>query len=909
MLRKPLPRALLALVVSYASSCCLPAIVQAAADDRPEITGVVDDSQTGLPLAGVTVRLVGSGATAETTTDRYGTFALANVANGEYRLRIERVGYQPAESGDVAAVSGITSNVTLSIERAPTGSASSLRTIASTSTRASESLQSSSTIYRTLSPETLLQNGAFRAGDAIRQLPGINNSIPGDTASLGDDLQLQIRGLGTAETLATLDGHPIAYGVPGGFNYQLSPAFGLRNILVTYGSAGTEFTGFDAIGGIVDSQTIEPTREARASITEGYGSFDRALTAIAATGTVGRLGYAFEYGVGSLDGPFHRDTFYQPGAAYDPSATSLAVRNLATYQDDGTAVSRNALEKFRYSLSGASQLTLTALQSSYWEDKTGNGDGDYLTPTVARATGNALLSRKAATGPCPAGEFTATNALGVPWGTAPDGTPDGGAPCQTPNSYAQYTAGFQGAGPAWQSFNFNDEALHFESNGSHDNIRVDAFANRYLNTNDRTFELPFNMVPGDNPSYSNTYVSTAGTILSDSFVTKSNTVGVGFEYLNSAYARLRNGSLRGAPIVHETGEFVRDAYHAPNSPLSAYASAYFKRSTTTNSSFVDPRLSVVYKLPGGHDVIRAAAGATTTVPTADLVDQLFTPSNLVTAGGGGGTTCGGLNSIGSAPSALLRPERGVDEELAVGHQFGHDDSQIQAEFYNTNVYDKIYSSLTPLSTTGVGFIPAAFLAQADALVAAKCGVADPQSLLGVSGAINLGQLRARGFTISGRLRADPLTYVDYDYATTSTVLVSAPITYLQNNLTSVIGAQAPYLPLHTLSLALDRKLAPRVDLRYTLHVISDNNNKHGAGYNYSELRGAFGVGPGTLTASVFNLFNQDAFIEGYLGQGVPLALNAYATKAAYAPYLGAGATERFGLPYQSFFVSYGLSVR
>ena len=907
MQRNSLPRLLHAIALLCCVSQCVPQATFAAdaAPASASVTGVVDDAQSGLPLAEAVVRAPQTKAIA--TTDRNGAFMLSGLPPGTYRLRIERGGYQPTDSTEVRLDAGAKLSVTLTVQRAPTAAQGTLQTIGSTSVRATQSLQRSSTIYRSLSPDVLLGNGAFRAGDALRQLPGINNSIPGDTASLGDDLQLQIRGIGGAETLSMLDGHPIAYGVPGGFNYQLSPAFGLRNINVTYGSAGTELTGYDAIGGIIDSQTIEPTKDPRTSFIQGYGTFDRALTAITTTGSLGRLGYAVDFGVGSLDGPFHQDSFYQAGAAYDPSATSSAVRDLAVYKDDGTAVSRNGLEKVRYDFNSATHVTLTAFESTYWEDKTGNGDGDYLTPTVALATGRTLLNRKAATDPCAAGEFTARNANGIPWGTGPGGLPDGGAPCQSPASYASDVTGWQGAGPAWQSFDFNDEALHFESDGAKQNLRLDVFTNRYLNTNDRTFELPFNAVPGDNASYRNTNVVTSGGTVSDDFVGKNNDFALGLEYLNTAYNISRNGSLRGAPIVHETGEFVRDAYHPAGSPVAAYASAYFKRSTTTNSSFIDPRLSVAYTLPG-RNVIRAAAGATTTEPTADLVDQLFTPSNLVTAGGGGGTTCGGLNSIGTAPSSLLKPERGVDQELAFGHQFSQD-SQVQLEFYNTNVYDKIYSSLTPLSTTGTGFIPADVLASGEALVAAKCGVADPETLLGVSGAVNLGQLRAQGFTLSGRQRVDARTFIDYDYATTSTVLVSAPVTYLQNNPTSVIGAQVPYLPLHTLNFAVDREIAPRVDLRYTLHAVSDNNNKHSGGYNYSELRGSVLVGHGTLSANVFNLFDQDAFIAGYLGEGVPLALNAYATKASYAPYLGAGATERFGLPYRSFFFSYLLQVR
>jgi len=60
---------------------------------------------------------------------------------------------------------------------------------------------------------------------------------------------------------------------------------------------------------------------------------------------------------------------------------------------------------------------------------------------------------------------------------------------------------------------------------------------------------------------------------------------------------------------------------------------------------------------------------------------------------------------------------------------------------------------------------------------------------------------------------------------------------------------------------------------------------------------------------VFNVWQQNAFIEGYLNEGVPLALNAYAKPADYAPYTGADATERFGLPYRSIFFTYSVQVR
>ncbi len=871
------------------------------------IAGTVVDEQSGLALSGARVRIAGTPRAV--VTGSTGGFSLDVLAAGSYRLRVERDGYQTTESTPVDVVqAGSTVAVTLSLARVTNAGTGEPATIASTRTRANESLQCASTIYRTLQPQALLETGIYRAGDALRTLPGVNNALGGDTASLSDDLQLQLRGLGTNETTVLLDGHPIAYGVPGGYNYQLTPAFSLRNINVVYGSAGTELTGYDAIGGIVDQQTLEPTRANVATLTEGYGSFDRAETSATASGSLGHLGYALAYGVGSLNGPFHDAHFYQPGAAYDPSATVASVRDLAVYKDSGMAVQRSSLQKVRYELSPSTRLELTALQSTMWEDKTGNGDGDYLTPAVALAQGNANLAAKSPKDSCPSGFFAATTAAnGAPWGTGTDGSPDGGRPCQTPQSYASHIAGFQGAGPAWQSFALADEDVRFDTTSAGQSVHVDAFTDRYRNTVDRTFALPFKQRPGDNGFFINTNVTTSGAQAYDDFEGRNNELGVGLQYLNTAYDLRQNGMQQGAPVAHEYTAFVRDAYRPQNGRLAAYTSVYLKRSTVTNTSYADPRVSLVYNATR-NDVVRVASGATTTQPTADLLDRAFTPASLLTAGGGGGITCGGVNALGSAPSSLLKPERGVDEELAYGHRFSGD-SQVQLELYVTNVFGKIYSSLTPLSSAGTAFIPATTLAAAETLVRTACGGVDPLSVLGVSGAVNLGQLRAQGFTLSGRQRLSRATFVDYDYDTTSTTLRSAPSDYLRNNLTAVLGSQVPNLPLHTLALSLDGLMTPAVDVRYMLHGISDNNNKHSSGYNYSDLRASLHTRAGTLTAYVYNLFDQDATIRGYLGEGTPLALNRYATPQNYAPYAGANATERFGLPYRSFFVSFTFQAR
>ncbi|HTV73541.1 MAG TPA: TonB-dependent receptor [Candidatus Acidoferrales bacterium] len=893
---------LFSFVVLASALVCAPAPVRAQSVAIGTIAGTIVDAQTGLPVAGAIIRTPGG---ASAVSDEHGHFLLHSSASGAQALHIERSGYQPADTRPVDPRTAQASALTVSLQRAPT--AGPLHVVGYTSVRAAESLQRASRIYRSLTAETLMTAGVYRVGDALRQLPALNNGITGDTASLGDDLELNIRGLGTLETTSTLDGHPIGLGIPGGYNYELSPLFGLRNVNVTYGSGGSDLFGVDAIGGVIDFQTIDPTLQQSLKFSQGYGTFDRSATIAQATGTAGRFGYAFAGGVSGLDGPIKDAYMYQPGAAYDQSATLPAVRDLAIYKDDSSAVAHGALAKLRYDLSPATDVTFTGVANSYWDDKTGNGDGDYLPAPTALAIGNHLLAKKSSSDPCPAGTFTATNANGVPNGQGPGGEPDGGMQCQTPQEYASFNTGWDGAGPAWQSFNFDDADLRVDSTGTTRQTTLDAYTNRYKNTVDRTFQLPFYDVPGDNASTRLDQVNGSGVILSERFIGRANALTAGASYLNLAYDIQSDGALKGAPIVDETALFLRNAYRPQASPLTVYTDAYFKHSTVTQTSYVDPRLSAVYTA-GSNNVIRLAAGANTTQPSANLLDQRFTEQTPGGAGGGATISCSSLNSIGSIPSSLLRPERGVDEELSFGHRF-REDSQAQLTFYSANINDKIYSAIEPLSTTGTAFIDPAFLQSVTQRIAAVCGAQDAPELLGVTGSLNVGHLLARGATLNGRLRVNARSFIDYDWALTSTVLVSVPTTLLRSQLTLVPGSQLPHIPLHTFDASYDALLGRAVEARYTVHAVSANNTKSLPPYNYSDLRFAIARGPNTVGITITNLFNQDAFIEGLRGEGVPLPLNRYATAANYAPLIGTSATEEFGLPYRQIVLTYNLQMR
>ncbi len=877
------------------------------------IAGTVIDSGSGLPLVNAHV-IVEGGEPRSAITDAHGRFRLTGAAPGVRRLRAERDGYQPAESADLTLVADSETTVTLALGRAP--SANAMHVIGATSTVQASSLQRASTISRTLSTETLAQAGVARAGDALRELPGITNSIAGDTASLADDIPLQVRGIGVLETTTAFDGHPIALGFPGGYNAQISPLAVLRGATVTYGS-GSNLLATSAIGGVVNFQTLEPTAQPEFSALQGWGTFDRSTTTLRATGTQGRLGYAFAYGVTGADGPIHHQAIYQPGAAYDQSATAPAVRALGLYDDDSSATVHSGLAKLRYQLDPGTTLTATTLAAHMWENKSGNGDGDYLDTAPALAFGNLLLSKYSpakypSLPACPAGTFVATNANGQPNGFGQGGTPDGGTTCQSPQQYAAFNTGYDGAGPAFQTLDIFDAGLHLERVRGAATLQVDAFTNSYDDVVDRTDALPFVAAPGDSPQrlHRDQRETESGASLRYDVTSRTNTIGIGYSYLNLAYDLFQTSAgatSLGAPIVHQSGWALRDVYHVPASPLSVFTDALVQTATQTNTTSLDPRASIVYA-PSARDVLRLSAGATTTQPSGSMLDQPFVAKPLGGAGGGAAISCGGLNAIGAAPSsASLHPERGVDEEFAYGHGFGGD-SQAQLTLYDVAIHDKLYSTIVPLAQSGTAFIDPAYLTQMTTEINAACG-AGSEGLVGLTGTFNVGTLRARGMLLSGRQRFDRRTFLDYDWSTDSTALLEAPVALLKANHSLVPGSQLPRLPLHTLDLALDRLVTRDLEVRYTYHWTSAGNTKDLPAYAYSDLRLSAPVGRGTFTIAVDNLFNQWAFSQGLRYEGAPLALNAYAPASAYAAYTGAAATELFGLPARSVFFSYEMRSR
>ena len=150
----------------------------------------------------------------------------------------------------------------------------------------------------------------------LTTVPGV---ITSTSSSVGDDMSLSIRGFDPTETATLLDGHPIgpigAFG--NGYNYNVSPFWGLSAADVVFGSGATGLFGATTIAGAVNFLTINPTQGNHFSVTQGVGSDNKAMTGLLGTGTIGKLGYAIAWGTQGTTGNFPGGFIQQTSAPAD----------------------------------------------------------------------------------------------------------------------------------------------------------------------------------------------------------------------------------------------------------------------------------------------------------------------------------------------------------------------------------------------------------------------------------------------------------------------------------------------------------------------------------------------------------------------------------------------------------------
>ncbi len=891
------PRLRSAFVAALFSAVTILACQPAWAATSATLTVTVVEVQSAVPIPNATVTLEGRDDIAHSVGQ--GTYRFDTVAPGDYHVEAGASGYQSAE----VVVHVGTDGATVSIPLRRGNDATQLPQIATIQAVAQDRPDSGMTVHTTLGGQSLVQAGAFRLADALVEVPALNATDSGRTTQAngpGSSIYMDARGLGVDETLSMIDGHPIAQGIDLGYNYQNAPIFGLQDVYIGYGTGASGLSSYGVAGGIVDMRTLEPSLTPHVRYLQGLGSFGLATSAFNATGTTahGKIGYAFAYGVEGSGGPLGTQRIYAPSASWD--ASSPAYRDDASFRLSQATIRRSFLAKLRFTLGTGTFLTLHAMSNDSTADGTGNSDNIYLTPTVALAKGQQLLTNKGVGDPCGPGTFMAVNAFGIPNGVGRDFAPDGGVTCQTPQQYAQFNIGWQGYGPHHVTNTLSDYDLRVDTGVRTQRLTLDTFSNSYKFYYDRSQFLPYFASPGDTGFVLDQTVTNTGFTLSDRIDAGPHQIGLLYRYLNSGSSFAATGSPLQAPSAYERTAAVQDTWSAPHTPLVARLQLAATASSATHSSFLNPHADVQYAL-GNGDRVRISGGSSAVQPPAAWLGLPFVPLPLPQFTGA--LDCAGTNAIGSAPSTALKPERAYDTDMAYTHDWSHDD-YTTVDLYTENLFDKIYNTTVPLSALPAGTISPSVLAGYQNALQTTCGAATAATL-GLTGYVNVGRVQARGIMVVGEQHVARNLSLAYGWSEESAILRSANIGLLQNNPTMILNGQLPSVPIGKASLALRYHSAYGMEAMLSEYLISANNPANLPAYNYTNAEIGIPTGHSAIVRlNIDNVFNQWSSSQALIGEGYTLPLNGYALPGANAPFVGAGATVLQNLAPRRFEITF-----
>lgn len=848
------------------------------------VTVQIFDQRDGLPVPAASVVLTrGLAAVATKTTDSRGNVTFEDVPAGTYYVSVTARGYDTTISADTVVAAGQSSTMRLIVVPASTVV---LGRISVRGSAAQQSLQTTSTITATISAAQLEKESAVRVGDTLGNIPGVN--LRAQSSAIGDDLYIDIRGMGAPETQTLLDGHPIGpigvapgtffNGVPTVFDYQDTPTFALARTQVTYGSGALGLYGTDSIGGTVDMQTLDPTQDPQAELTQGIGNYGKATTALKATGTDGRLGYAFVDAVQGTYGNFNGQRVYQSGLnGFLQAPTPQTIAGL-TYPVTADYLLRNGLAKFRYDTSPNSQLTLTGYTGTSWDDKSGNGDNDFNTfayelYNVQQVAGTGNNSR------CPGG-------IDLNQGSGP--TPN----CISAAQAASYGTGPAGGGPApWQAIRNQDYHGRYTVNWGRNAIVADGYFDNYALDYNRNCGSIDSVTGQCNGGYDSAFTRSTGFLLSDDIVLATNDFGFGY-YVGHQHTTGDVATQTGiTPMLEQslgTGSvFLRDVF-SPNGPFTYYGNVWFKKSSVTHLTTVDPRVTVQYR-PTDNSVWRITAGRATGEPAPSLLYGFSlntTPQNI-------NPNCSGLTSVGGLGNPNVGPENANDLELAYGHRFTAD-TAVQIAAYASNETDQVYSVSIPATQLPPGVtIPNYLLTQYFARITAACGIPNPTlANLSIDTVMNASQARYRGVEVSGRKRFNDRFFTDYAYDIQSAVRVGVPDTILMANPFIINGAQIYQTPVHKWDLGVDYSTPNGLETRLDGYYIGINNALNRPAYFFADASVSKTLtSRTTLNLGIHNIFNNAADQYGRFGWGVFTPTNQFNP----LPNALAEASERFGL--------------
>jgi outer membrane receptor for ferrienterochelin and colicins len=276
------------------------------------LPGVVhDQSGAVIPRATVVVRQLPAGLERVVSGSPQGTFSLPPLAAGRYAVTISAPGF--AEATRLIEMPGA-SPIAVTLSPAPI-----LEQVTVISASRQEELRDTlNTRVDVITRSRIDESGGHETvGEILREVPGVVTRRGSETAGAAGE---QIQGIDSRQVLVLLDGQPIvgARGIKRGgvLNLDRQSTARLERVEVVKGAASTLY-GSEAIGGVINLITREPSSPFDATVAVAGGNFGALGTRIDGGFKRGRTFGLFTAERHQHDGfDLTPDTFDTTGAPY-----------------------------------------------------------------------------------------------------------------------------------------------------------------------------------------------------------------------------------------------------------------------------------------------------------------------------------------------------------------------------------------------------------------------------------------------------------------------------------------------------------------------------------------------------------------------------------------------------------------
>ncbi len=228
------------------------------------ITGTVVSAQTGKPIPGANIIVVGTLLGA--ASDLGGKFIILRVPVGVYSVKATAIGFESQTKADVVVRTGETTELHFSLKE----TVIETPTLIVTASKRHQDILDSPISVGVVTSSQIREKNEIYLDEILQYAPGVNFmasqvSIRGSSG--------YSHGAGT-RVLFLIDGVPVLPGDSGDIKWDLVPATQIERVEIVKG-AGSALYGSNALGGVINIITKEPSLRPITNVRFSAGVFDR----------------------------------------------------------------------------------------------------------------------------------------------------------------------------------------------------------------------------------------------------------------------------------------------------------------------------------------------------------------------------------------------------------------------------------------------------------------------------------------------------------------------------------------------------------------------------------------------------------------------------------------------------------